>query len=90
MLTVNDNGNAVKSIKEAGKGNRTPLSSLGSWRSTDELHMLMDCIIPQIWQESRGNFKFFKKSLISIQKTDECVLIIKYNDFFQLSSYLFF
>ena len=48
-------------IKKADKGNRTPLSSLGSWRSTDEPYLHDDIITPGEGKVQKF-FIWFKRS----------------------------
>ena len=44
--------------KKAGKGNRTPLSSLGSWHSTDELYLQTMSLYTSDTKKSSVFFKF--------------------------------
>lgn len=46
-------------MKKAGKGNRTPLSSLGSWHSTDELYLQTMLLYTSKTEKSIVNFIFF-------------------------------
>ena len=49
--------------KRADNGNRTRLSSLGSWRSTDELYLRMLCILHLYIQNFKHVSYIFQESL---------------------------
>ena len=42
----------IQAIKKADNGNRTRLSSLGSWRSTDELYLLKNQLYYSTFQKT--------------------------------------